>query len=57
MDPLTTSELLRSILFANLITAMFIYGMRRLVRSEYDALGLISALFPLAVVVVIFWPV
>lgn len=56
MEPITVSELLRTILFANLITAMFTYGMWRLVRSEYDTLGFISTLFPLAVVVVIFWP-
>lgn len=54
---MTASELLRSILFANLITAMFIYGMWRLVRREYDVMGFICTLMPLSVVIVIAWPV
>lgn len=54
---ITQTDLLTSVLFANLITAMFIYGMWRLVRREYDVMGFICTLMPLSVVIVIAWPV
>lgn len=56
METITQTDILTSMLFANMITVMLAYGARRLIRREYDVIGFICTLMPLSVVIVLAWP-